>query len=154
MHAIEISTRTLHYRLREYGLSRQNAVSDDREIYQAIQQELDGPGCMRGYRATRHCLQLDYGIPATRSKVESILRQVDLEGAAMRKAHAVRIRMYTNPGPNFAWHVDGYDKLKPYGFPIHGCVDGLSRRAKSPGAGRKENTGCRGLWKTRGENNV
>ena len=33
-----------------------------------------------------------------------------------------------NPGPNFAWHVDRYDKLKPYGFPIHGCVDGFSRR--------------------------
>ena len=21
------------------------------------------------------------------------------------------------------WHVHGYDKLKPYGLPIHGCVD-------------------------------
>ena len=20
------------------------------------------------------------------------------------------------------WHVDGYDKLKPYGFAIHGCI--------------------------------
>ena len=20
------------------------------------------------------------------------------------------------------WHVDGYDKLKPYGFPVHGCI--------------------------------
>ena len=27
-------------------------------------------------------------------------------------------------GPNFAWHCDGYDKLKPYGLPIHGCIDG------------------------------
>ena len=33
-----------------------------------------------------------------------------------------------NPGPNFAWHADGYDKLKPYGFPTHGCIDGFSRR--------------------------
>ena len=33
-----------------------------------------------------------------------------------------------NPGPNFAWHADGYDKLKLYGFPIHGCIDGFSRR--------------------------
>ena len=28
-------------------------------------------------------------------------------------------------GPDFVWHLDGYDKLKPYGFPIHGCIDGL-----------------------------
>ena len=28
-------------------------------------------------------------------------------------------------GPDFCWHIDGYDKLKPYGFAIHGCIDGL-----------------------------
>jgi len=22
------------------------------------------------------------------------------------------------------WHLDGYDKLKPYGFAVHCCVDG------------------------------
>lgn len=26
--------------------------------------------------------------------------------------------------PNFLWHIDGYDELKPYGFAIHGCIDG------------------------------
>ena len=26
------------------------------------------------------------------------------------------------------WHLDGYDKLKPFGFPIHGAIDGYSRR--------------------------
>ena len=31
-------------------------------------------------------------------------------------------------GPNYCWHLDGYDKLKPYGFPIHGCIDGFSRK--------------------------
>ena len=31
-------------------------------------------------------------------------------------------------GPNYAWHCDGYDKLKPFGFPIHGCIDGWSRK--------------------------
>ena len=32
------------------------------------------------------------------------------------------------PGPNYCWYIDGYDKLKPFGFPIHGCIDGWSRR--------------------------
>lgn len=27
-------------------------------------------------------------------------------------------------GPDFVWHLDGYDKLKPYGFAIHGYIDG------------------------------
>ena len=32
------------------------------------------------------------------------------------------------PGPDHLWHIDGYDKLKPFGFSIHGCIDGFSRR--------------------------
>jgi hypothetical protein len=24
--------------------------------------------------------------------------------------------------------VDGYDKLKQYGFPVHGCINGYSRK--------------------------
>ena len=48
-HATEMFMRTLHNRLHEYGLRRRNANSDNAEIYQAVQQELDGPGCMRGY---------------------------------------------------------------------------------------------------------
>ena len=45
-----------------------------------------------------------------------------------RKAHRrVRHRYYAQ-SPNYVWHVDGYDKLKPYGFCIHGAIDGYSRR--------------------------
>ena len=25
------------------------------------------------------------------------------------------------------WHIDSYDKLKPYGIAINGCIDGFSR---------------------------
>ena len=31
-------------------------------------------------------------------------------------------------GPNHCWHADGYDKLKPYGIPIYGAIDGFSRK--------------------------
>ena len=31
-------------------------------------------------------------------------------------------------GPNFVWHTDGHDKLKPFGFSVHGCIDRFSRR--------------------------
>lgn len=37
-------------------------------------------------------------------------------------------RCYYSEGPSYVWHLDGYDKLKPYGFPIHGCIDGFSRK--------------------------
>ena len=56
------------------------------------------------------------------------VRDLDPKGTALKRAHRLRKRSYMNPGPNFARDVDGYDKLKPYGFTIHGCVDGFSRR--------------------------
>ena len=36
-------------------------------------------------------------------------------------------RKYNSPGPNYCWHVDGNEKLKPFDFLIHGAVDGYSR---------------------------
>ena len=53
---------------------------------------------------------------------------MDPEGTRLRQAHRLKRRRYTNPGPNYCWHADGYDKLKPYGLPIHGCIDCFSRR--------------------------
>ena len=32
--------------------------------------------------------------------------------------------MIDSQGPNYVWHLDGYDKLTPYGFPNHACIDG------------------------------
>ena len=44
------------------------------------------------------------------------------------KAHRLVRRRYYARGPNYVWHVDGYDKLKPYCFCIHGAIDGYSRK--------------------------
>ena len=63
-----------------------------------------------------------------RFTVQTLLRELDPEGSRLRKAHRLQRREYLNPGPNFCWHADGYDKLKPFGFPIHGCIDGFSRK--------------------------
>lgn len=52
---------------------------------------------------------------------------IDPESVDRRKKHKLIRRHYVNPGPNFMWHIDGNDKLKPYGFAIHGCIDGFSR---------------------------
>ena len=54
--------------------------------------------------------------------------ELDYEGVQTRRRKRIRRREYLNPGPNFVWHVDGYDKLKPCGFAIHGAIDGFSRR--------------------------
>ncbi|XP_065915413.1 uncharacterized protein [Dysidea avara] len=52
----------------------------------------------------------------------------DPDGALERKKHKLKRREYHSKGPDFIWHMDGYDKLKPFGFAIHGSIDGYSRR--------------------------
>ena len=44
---------------------------------------------------------------------------------AMRKNRLKR-RVYKVQGPNHIWHVDGNDKIKPFGFCIGGAIDGWS----------------------------
>ena len=58
----------------------------------------------------------------------NILKDLDPEGNNKRKARHLRRRKYVSEGSNSCWHADGYGKLKPYGFPIHGCIDGYSSR--------------------------
>ena len=58
----------------------------------------------------------------------NILKEIDPEETNMQKARRLRRRKYVSEGPNSCWHADGYNKLKPYGFPIHGCIDRYSRR--------------------------
>nr|XP_022307773.1 uncharacterized protein LOC111113775 [Crassostrea virginica] len=53
---------------------------------------------------------------------------LDEDGVRRRKQRRLRRRQYFSRGPNSVWHLDGYDKLKPYGISIHGCIDGFSRR--------------------------
>ena len=56
------------------------------------------------------------------------LQELDLQASTLRKARKLLCRSYISLGPNAAWHVNGYDKLKPYGLPIRDCGDGFSRR--------------------------
>ena len=44
-----------------------------------------------------------------------------------RLSRRLHRRTYSASGPNFVWHIDGNDKLNPYGFGISGCIDGFSR---------------------------
>ena len=56
------------------------------------------------------------------------VRVIDPEGVDLRRRRRLKRRKYASPGPNFLWHVDGWDKLAPFGFYIYGAIDGYSRR--------------------------
>ena len=56
------------------------------------------------------------------------LVDTDLEGVSMRKKKTIKRRTYETNGPFDVFHIDGNDKLKRFGFAIHGCIDGFSRK--------------------------
>ena len=78
-----------------------------------------------------------------REVVMDMLFMIDPQAVEQRRQHRLCRRVYRNKvctslynnfrcdihschmqGPNFCWHMDGNDKLKPYGFSVHGCIDG------------------------------
>lgn len=126
-HGITMSQSTLKLRLKENNLRRRSVPYDAGEVHRRIVELLNGPGCMGGYRSIWHTLRLE-GIQVPRHVVQVKLKELDPEGCELRKRKCLRRRQYHSPGPNHTWHVDGYDKLKPYGFPIHGAIDGWSRK--------------------------
>jgi hypothetical protein len=126
-HDIKISIRTLKRRLRAYGLKRREPDFDIDVVRQKIRDLINGPGCIAGYRQVWHTLRMQ-GITVPRLIVQKTLQELDPEGSAEWKAHSLKRRVYHNVGPNYAWHCDGYDKLKPFGFPVHGAIDGWSRK--------------------------
>ena len=58
----------------------------------------------------------------------NILKEIDPEGTNMKNLRRLRRRKYISEGPIPVGYADVYDKLKPHGFLIHGCIDGYSRR--------------------------
>lgn len=85
-------------------------------------------GRQMGYRLMTKTLHLKYGLKIPRHHTMKILRAIDPIGIQLRQRRVLRRRTYTALGPNYLWHADGHDKLKRFGFAIHACIDGYSRR--------------------------
>ncbi|XP_028412582.1 uncharacterized protein LOC114535477 [Dendronephthya gigantea] len=125
-----VSLRTLKRRLSTLGLKRRgNAVRIGRnEVRAAVLKEMEGAGGLSGYRSIWHALRLRHKIHVPRREVADLMKEIDPVGVEERRARKLRRRTFTSAGSNASWHMDGYDKLKPYGFPIHGGIDGFSRK--------------------------
>lgn len=68
------------------------------------------------------------GLICRQADVRRIIKSIDPDGVTRRQRRRLHRRKYISQGPNFVWHIDGHDKLKPFGFSIHGCLDGFSRK--------------------------
>ena len=127
VHGVVLSKRTLERILREKRLWRRKGKTDVAEVAAFIEAQLQTSGQCHGYRWMYQKCWIN-GIITDRETVRVLLRLLDSEGVDLRSRNRLRRRVYHSRGPNYVWHIDGYDKLKPYGICISGCIDGFSRR--------------------------
>lgn len=125
-HNIDISLSTVKRCLSALQLFRRKNYSCDIELVIFLYNELQESGQMHGYK-WMHLKCIQGGFTATQDTVRQLLYLLDPDGVSVRRRRRLRRRVYFAEGPNAVWHMDGYDKLKPYGITIHGCIDGFSR---------------------------
>ncbi|KAF3851382.1 hypothetical protein F7725_013154, partial [Dissostichus mawsoni] len=118
-----MSLRTLKSKLKSLSLSRKKNYSPLANVRAAIQEELNGPGQHYGYRSMCQTLRQKHSLTVKRDEVMNLMRELDPSGVQLRSNRRFVRRTYSSEGPNHVWHVDGYDKLKPYGLAISGCID-------------------------------
>ncbi|CAC5424469.1 unnamed protein product [Mytilus coruscus] len=128
VHIISISISQIQRILRSLKLKRRKVNLPLPGIICAIYKIIENSGQCLGYHAVWKRLTTEFGFVFPRKSEMELLRMIDPDGVARRRKIRLIRRRYTIPGPNFVWHIDGYDKLNPFGFPIHGAIDGFSRR--------------------------
>ena len=126
-----VSGKTVSRRLKEFGLREEIPKYTDitNEDLDKIVSEIykDFPNCgirrMKGFLCAR-------GIYLQWERVRSALWRIDPNGILLRsiQLNLIHRRQYHVPGPLSLWHLDGNHKLIRWGFVIHGCIDGYSRR--------------------------
>lgn len=125
-HGIDISNATLKRKLKSNGLYRRKHFSGVDDVSNYIRGEICKSGKLHGYK-WMHLKCLQEGFTVKRETVREVLKELDPQGVEIRRRRRLRRRLYCNNGPNYLWHLDSYDKLKPYGININGCIDGFSR---------------------------
>jgi hypothetical protein len=84
--------------------------------------QMSSSGRYGGYRTMCQLLQTRHDLRVSRATVRLIVSQIDPVSVNRRRQHRLRRRTYACRGPNDVWHIDGYDKLRPYGILISGYV--------------------------------
>ncbi|KAF8992864.1 hypothetical protein BDZ89DRAFT_900677, partial [Hymenopellis radicata] len=123
--AYGVDRKTLFNHFRKAGLTtepREFTIISDDDLDDVVAQfslnhPFTGSGILRG-----HLESLDIHLPIKR--IQESLKRVDVLGVLTRWRKVTKRRVYKVRGANALWHQDGHEKLKFWGFWVHGCVDG------------------------------
>ena len=108
-------------------MSRRKNVSDD-QLCKITENELNTSLSCVSYCQVTENLYLKYGVNVAKEDFRKALTSVDPGKVNKRKSKTIVRREYLSIGPGSIYHIDGSGKLKRWGFHIHGCVDGFSRK--------------------------
>lgn len=125
-HHVIVGVRHLKRILRKLGIGRRK-YDQLADVVMFIQNELRGSGALHGYRMM-YAKCTEAGLSVRKEDIRVIMGDLDPLGVETRMARRLVRRSYFALGPNSVWHCDGYDKLKPYGLCVSGCIDGFSRK--------------------------
>lgn len=127
---LQWSCSTLKRFLKDHNLRRHDTLSAN-DVLKAVELELKGSGQLLGARSLHLRIRMHQGLLVKREQVELALQYLALSQVVARgpgKKNVLRKRKYISKGPNWCWHIDGYDKLSRWGIFIHGAIDGFSRK--------------------------
>ena len=113
-HDIKMSRGTLKSWLKDLALRRRGGYSSPTEIRWATVSELSGPGQLFGYRTMWLTLKQKHGLYIKQEMVMQMLHKFIPRGTLSRTRRRFDRCPYHSMAPNYLWHVDGYDKLKPF----------------------------------------
>ncbi len=118
------SAKTIHRRIREFGLTVHSSISDRDldNIFERFTQVHPANGQRMLFGHLR-----SLGIRLSRQRARDSLLRVDPHGVNLRLRLALHRRQYSVPGPNSLWHIDGHHKLIKWNIVIHGGIDGFSK---------------------------
>ncbi|XP_060581745.1 uncharacterized protein LOC132738294 [Ruditapes philippinarum] len=121
-HNIIITLRQIRRIVQRLGLRRYGLYSPLPRVINEVRQLCHSGFSNSGYRTIWRVLKSSGNVAATQDTVRQIVKAMDSAGVNLRLRRRLRRRIYVNRGPNFIIHIDGYDKLKPFGISIHGAI--------------------------------
>lgn len=127
VHKRAITTRRLKYLRQKLGLKKRSFISNQ-TVHDIVSNELFTSNRKVGYRQMAEFINLKYGTVIPKEKVRVVLKSIDPEGVKERSRNVIKRRIYQTQGPNDVHHIDGNDKLKKWGFCIHGAIDEFNRK--------------------------
>ena len=118
-----ICVRMLERLCRKLSMYRRIKQTNLEDMVAFLQTKIAGNGQNQGYQWLNWCA-IQRGYVVSQDTIGQLMKLLDPEGVEGVEQRRVQRHCHSK-APNVLWHMDGYNKLKPFGIAISGCIDGF-----------------------------